>query len=269
MARFNIKMKKAAKKKHDKSKTPEPFPYKKMIISLSILLIIAVTFTSFYVLYFKTPFFVVQDVIMVGKVSDTSVNYDDLQQLIMDKNIFKLDLSVIRSYMLCNYQELLDLQFSRAFPNSIIAFIILRKPVAWVHQEFYYPVDTDGVILSGVKDYPDKDLPVISGVRSSLERHVGRATDSRRVKTALLLLKELSSSGILNEHKLVEIDISSIRNAIFFLEDGLEIKIGNKNYASRLENLKKILQDPKIKPIDIRYVDLRFKEPVIGPKWKR
>jgi hypothetical protein len=94
-------------------------------------------------------------------------------------------------------------------------------------------------------------------------------SDSRRINEALTLLKEITSSGILDTHTLVEIDIASIRNAIFFLEDGLEIKIGHEDYAKRLDNLKGVLGDPKLKTVDIMYIDLRFKEPVIGPKWKR
>lgn len=269
MPRFNIKLRKAAKRKNDKAKSPQPFPYKKTISSLSILSIIAVLISFFYLFYCKSPFFIVRDVVMIGRAAGTTVNYNDLENMIMERNIFKVDLRDVRDYMLNNYRELFDLRLIRAFPNSVIAYIMLRKPIAQIYRDLYYPIDKDGVILSGVKDYPDGELPIISGVRTDVDRQVGNLTESIRVKTALLLLKELGSSGILEEHKLVEIDMSSMRNAIFFLEDGLEVKIGGKDYAARLENLKKVLQDPKIKPADIRYVDLRFKEPVIGPKWKR
>lgn len=269
MARFRMRLKKGVRKKPDNSKKPKPPPYGKMLFLLPFLLIVAVVFWSFYALYIKSPHFVVRNIIMIGRESESSVDYDDLEQMVIGRNIFKLNLKEAKNYMLDNYHELLNFQLTRAFPNSVIAVITLRKPVAQLYQKRYYPVDKDGVILSGVKNYSDEKLPIISGVRSNLSRQVGVATDSKRVKKALLLLKELNSTDILNEHTLVEIDVSSIRNAIFFLEEGLEVKIGHENYASRLENLKKILQDPKIKPADIRYIDLRFKEPVIGPRWKR
>ena len=55
----------------------------------------------------------------------------------------------------------------------------------------------------------------------------------------------------------------------FILDENIEVRIGYEDYTVRLKNLKEILSDPKIWPSDIGYIDLRFGEPVIGPKWKR
>lgn len=270
MPHFRAKLKKNAKRKNTNTgKSQHPIPYKKIVLAFSVFAIVGILAWAFYALYNNSSYFLVEEIIMVGAKADSSVNYDDLDGMMKGKNIFKLDLNNIRNYMLDNYKELLNLRLRRAFPDSVIAIMTLRKPVAELHQNRYYPIDKDGVILSGVKDYPDNKLPIISGVRTNLSRRVGHATDSKRAKKALLLLKKLDSSGILDEHTLVEIDVSSTRNAIFFLEDGLEIKIGREDYALRLENLKRILQGPKLKAADIRYIDLRFKEPVIGPRWKR
>ncbi len=268
MRKFRIKLKKGTKKK-SVEKDSKPFSYKKALFVFMPLFIVIVLFVSFYALYMKSPHFDVQDVVAIGRDPSSTVNYADLQQLMLGKNIFKLNLKEVRDYMLNSYPELLDLELKRAFPSSIIATIILRKPVVQLHQELYYPVDDSGIILSGARDYPHEKLPVINGIRFNPSREVGKETESRRVKKALLLLKELKNCGILEKHTLVEIDVSSIRNVIFFLEDGLEVKIGRDEYAMRLENLKEILYDPKLKPGDIQYIDLRFKEPVIGPKWKR
>ena len=268
MSRFLARLKKTPKKKRD-NKDVKPFSYRKAVFVLVPLLIVIIIFAVFRAIYIKSPSFIVQDVLMIGKEPDSSVNYADLEQMVMDKNIFSLNLNEIRDYMLNNYQELLDLRLKKAFPNSIVARIILRKPVAQLHQRRYYSVDEEGVILSAVKDQPDEKLPIVNGVRLNLSREVGKATESKRIKNALLLQRKLEDSGILEEHTLVEIDVSSLRNIIFFLEDGLEVKIGREDYASRLKNLKEVLSDPKLKPRDIRYIDLRFKELVIGPKWKR
>jgi len=267
MGKFHVKVKKGAKKKGG-SKTPEPFSRRKTLLILSALVIPAVILISFCAFCLNSQYFIVRDVVMVGREPDSTVNYADLERMTAEENIFKLNLKDIRRYMLDNYRELGDLRLERAFPGSIIATIILRTPVAQLYRERYYPIDEDGVILSGVKDSPEKGVPIINGARFSPSRDIGKETDSKRAKKALALLKELNASGILDGHTLVEIDVSSLRNTIFFLEDGLEVKIGREDYASRLGNLKEVLSDPKLKPSDIRYIDLRFKEPVIGPKWK-
>ena len=268
MPKFRIEVKKSRRKKPN-GQDRKKFSYKKTLSIFLPFLIIVLVISFFYILYIKSPYFVVRNTIMIGKDSLSAVDYDELQEMIIDKNIFLLKLSDIRNYMLTNYHELLELQLKREFPNSIIAEIFLRKPVAQLYKTMYYPIDSDGVILSDVKTYPEKELPIINGIRSNLSKELGKRTDSKKAQRALLLLKELKDSGILDRHTLVEIDVSSLRNIIFFLEDGLEVKIGYEDYASRLENLKEVLSDAKLKPKDIRYIDLRFKEPVIGPKWKR
>ena len=267
MVHLRVKLKKSMKKKHnDKSK--KPFPYKKMLLCFVLLLIVAGIFTSFNMLYTKSNYFIVKNVTMVGQKVNSSVNYNELARMMVDRNIFKLDLGEIKNYMLDNYPELLSLRLDKAFPDSVHAVIVLRKPVAQVNQQRYYPVDKEGIVLSDVKDYPDENLPIINGIRTKLSRAIGKMAESKHLKKALALLREIKDSGILEEHTLVEIDAANRRNMTFFLEDGLEIKIGHEEYASRLEKLKNELSDPQIKPADVRYIDLRFGEPVIGPRWK-
>lgn len=269
MPYYKVKIIKNVKRKRDKAKGLKAISYKSAAFSFSALAVVAAVSVLFYIFYFKSPYFIVENMSFVGKAPNSTVNYGELERMITGRNTFALKLSDIRKYMLKKYPELFELRLTRAFPNSVIAKMIMRKPVAQIYDENYYPVDKDCVILSGSKGTPEGGLPVISGVSSQISKQAGTKTDSRQVGKALELLKEINLSGILEEHKLVEIDISNLRNAIFFLENGLEIKIGYEEYASRLNNLKAVLRDPKIRPADIRYIDLRFKEPVIGPKWKK
>ena len=260
----------ARQRKTEKAKKGDAKPFlKRAIVSSLALGLCLAAGVSLYLLYFKSPYFTVKNVIISGREKESSVNYNDLESHILDKNIFSLNLREIRQYMLDRYHEILNLELTKAFPNTVTALISLREPVAQLYRRYYYLVDKDGVILSGVKDLPYDALPVISGIRLDLSKRLGRQANSQRVEKALELLEEINASGILKQHKLVEIDISNERNAIIFLEDGLEVKIGHQDFALRLASLRNILHDPKIRPSDIRYIDLRFKEPVIGPRWKR
>ena len=123
--------------------------------------------------------------------------------------------------------------------------------------------------MPGAKDSPDKSLPVISGINVNLAKAVGKKIDSKSLGHALILFEFIKESGILNSHKLGEINAGNIKSMSFTLDDGMEIRIGHEDYAARLKSLKEILKDPKIWPSDIGYIDLRFGEPVIGPKWKK
>jgi cell division septal protein FtsQ len=185
------------------------------------------------------------------------------------KNIFKINLGAVAKYMLNNYRELHSIQLRRAFPDSIVVAAALRKPVAQLVQERYYPIDDECIVLSDVKDTPDKNLPVISGININIPKAVGKKIDSECLRQALILFEFIKKSGILNSHILCEINAGNMKGIYFVLDDGVEVRIGHEDYAARLNNLKEILSDPKIWPSDIGYIDLRFGEPVIGPRWKK
>ena len=69
-------------------------------------------------------------------------------------------------------------------------------------------------------------------------------------------------SGFLNDHTLTKVDISDYRNIAFFIEDGLEIKIGNSNFKERLGQLTKTLASIVVDKDEIKYIDLRFDDVV-------
>ena len=241
----------------------------KLIVLLIVFLIAAGVIRYFYVFYTTSPYFTVKKVIVVGDTHKSSVDYTVINKAAVGKNIFKVNLGAIGDYMMTNYREMRNLELKRAFPDSVVALVTLRKPIAQLAHERYYPIDQDCVVLSDVKDAPDKKLPVISGINVNLPKAIGKKIDSQSLRQVLILFKFIKESGILKNHILCEIDAGNLKGISFTLDQGTEIRIGYEDYAARLKNLKEILADPKIWPSDIGYIDLRFGEPVIGPKWKK
>jgi cell division septal protein FtsQ len=241
----------------------------KLIFLLAVFLIIVAALRYFYVSYTTSPYFTVKKVIILGDKQKSSVDYAAIGKMVVGKNIFKVDLGKVGGYMINNYRELRSVDIKRAFPDSIVAAVRLRKPVAQLLHERYYPIDEERVVLSDVKDSPEKSLPVISGINVNLPKCVGKKIESEALKQALILFKFIKESGILKNHLLCEINAGNLKGMSFSLDEGIEVRIGYEDYAARLENLKEILTDPKIWPSDIGYIDLRFGEPVIGPKWKK
>ncbi|MBU4376750.1 MAG: cell division protein FtsQ/DivIB [Candidatus Omnitrophica bacterium] len=240
------------------------------LLGLAIFLLLLAGFLWYAHLFYTTsPYFTVKKILLAGDKSTSSVDYSEIGKMAYGKNIFKLDLGEIGEYMLDNYRELKAIQIRRAFPDSILVVALLRKPVAQLREERYYPIDEECIVLSDVKDSPDKDLPVISGISVNLREAMGKKIGSKSLRQALILFKFIKESGILNNHILREINAGNIKSMSFTLDDGMEIRIGHEDYAKRLLSLKEILTDPKIWLSDIGYIDLRFGEPVIGPKWKR
>ncbi|MDD5681571.1 MAG: cell division protein FtsQ/DivIB, partial [Candidatus Omnitrophica bacterium] len=241
----------------------------KLIFLLAAFLIIIVLLRYVYVFYATSPYFTVKKVIVLGDKSRSSVDYGAINRMVVGKNIFKVNLDAAGSYMMNNYHELRSLEMKRAFPDAIVALVALRKPVAQLAQERYYPIDEECVVLSDVKDAPDENLPVINGINVNLPKSIGKRINSQSLRQALILFKFIKKSGILNNHVLCEINAGNLKGMSFALDKGIEVRIGYENYDARLKSLKEILADPKIWPSDIGYIDLRFGEPVIGPKWKK
>lgn len=222
-----------------------------------------------YLFYTTSDYFAIKKVLISGDDSTSRVNYNDIGKMVYGKNIFKLDMAKIAKYMLWNYRELKAIQIRRVFPDSILVIAVLRAPVAQIRGDRYYFIDDEYIVLSDVKDSPDKRLPIISGININLLDAAGKKINSKSLRQALILFKFIKESGILNNHILQEINVGNRKNMSFILDDGMEIRIGYEDYTERLDSLKEILADPKIWPSDISYIDLRFGEPVIGPKWKR
>ncbi|MBI1976085.1 MAG: cell division protein FtsQ, partial [Candidatus Omnitrophica bacterium] len=52
----------------------------------------------------------------------------------------------------------------------------------------------------------------------------------------------------------------------FYLRSGIQVKMGKEMFPERLRVLSKTLEQLNVPQEQIRYIDLRFDDPVIGPK---
>lgn len=242
---------------------------RKLIFLLAFCLIAAGVLRGFYLFYTTSPFFTIKKVIILGNRPESKVDYTAIHRMTVGKNIFKVNLRAVENYMMTNCRELRGIRITRVFPDSIAALVNLRKPAAQILSDKYYPIDEDCIVLSDVKDAPDKKLPVISGINVNLPKSIGKRINSQSLRQALILFKRIKKSDILGNHAIIEINAGNLKGMFFILDHGIEVRIGYEDYDVRLKNLKEILANPKIWPSDIGYIDLRFGEPVIGPKWKK
>ena len=178
----------------------------KLIFLLITFLITIAALWYAYVFYTTSPYFTVKKVIISGDTSKSSVDYNVIGKTTVGKNIFRVNLSYIERYMMDNYRELRSLEIKRSFPDAITVAVLLRKPVAQLAHERYYPIDEECVVLSDVKDSIDKRLPVISGINVNLPKCIGKRIDSQSLRQALILFNFIKESGILKHHILGEIN---------------------------------------------------------------
>ncbi len=152
-----------------------------------------------------------------------------------------------------------------ALPDKVSVSFSLRTPVAVVRNSKAYPVDEDGFLLAAPLAQ-DAGLPAIEGISVLSEDRRNGVIISDNLKSALLLVKEINKNRTVRQWVVEAIDAGDLDNLSFYLANGVQIVIGRENFRERLAMLAHTLKDPRLAMDKIRYIDVRFKDVVIGPK---
>lgn len=197
-------------------------------------------------------------------LSDSLKN--ELLKSYKNRNVFKINLKAIQKSVVESYSDVKDVSVKIALPDKISVVPEFRKPVALVSEIRLYPIDEDGIAVSGAEASSLKDLPVIHGVSVNRTWHLTQKTENKNLKCALELMCEIKKCRLPPAYHLTAIDAADIKNISFSLNDLFEVRIGCENLKERLNLLKKTLRNPRLLVDRIKYIDVRFEEAVIGPR---
>ena len=183
-------------------------------------------------------------------------------------NIFQLDIEKIASQTQDRHPEFKAVAISRKPPDVISVRIEYKQPIAFLKtNRMLVPISKDGVVLppeAAVKG----TLPVLSGI--DFQRPMGKVGSicpDNRLPFAIEFLALAQSHWSIKGHRINTVDLSNTRDVSIFLENDIEIKMGDgSGMKKKLTTLKNILSQPKFDLGKIKYIDLRFSEIVIGPK---
>ncbi len=182
------------------------------------------------------------------------------------RNVFRIDLPGTASAIQSYYPDAKDVVVRLAMPDKLAVSMRFRKPVAVVSGGRSYPIDEEGYVLAASDRVSMGELPVIEGVNIRYDEKRGKKNTSRNLRLALELLKEIKKSRAISAYKVDVIRAGDIRNLSFVFRNGPEIRIGYEYFRERLSTLEYTLRDPRLLLDRIEYIDLRFKDVVIGPK---
>jgi len=223
---------------------------------------------------FASEYFSVSEIEITGKHSGR-IDYP-LSRLKTSSNIFKVNLNKISRRLKHEYPDVQKAIVNRILPNKLFIEILRRHPVAQIvvrpHKEenskrYLYSVNEDGYILANLGTRQDTEIPVIKGAGLNLKRiEVGRRYEQANLQCALSFLKVLNKSGFTRRYRVTKIDVTNPRSMSFFIDHRLEVKIGNKNWDKKVENLGSILQSMNIDYSQDYCMDLRFNDFVFRKK---
>lgn len=198
------------------------------------------------------------------------VNFSNIEDKdVLGANIFLVDLNNFKEKIESSHPELRDIVVKRVLPNRLIVQARQRLAVAKVYGDRAYFIDKDGVFLPYANDTAGENIPLFLGIRGA-SPYKNSMAQKEKIGKALLLIDALSESRKLSKRRIKKIDTADNRNISFFLSDKeaekVEIKIGDSEFNKRLDVLATVLEQLGQDIERVKYIDLRFEDPIIGPR---
>jgi len=213
-------------------------------------------------------FFVVRDVRLSGNDELDKEKILKLCSLKLPVNIFEIDsrlLKLFRQRLEAN-PLVREAEVKRLFPRTISILITERKPFAQVKKGAYFMLDREAVAIppTGRTPFPGFPLVVAEDLKPIV---VGKKCLSARLNLALQFLRLLADEGFLEKYTVTKIQARSSKNIFLFIDQSPEVRFrweDAEGLKEKLNWLEDVLEETKDERKRVKYIDLRFKQPVIG-----
>ena len=156
-----------------------------------------------------------------------------------------------------------DAAVRRVLPGTVAVVIAERQPMAIVRLgDELYLLDQRGSIIDEYgPNYAEFDLPIIDGLASAGGAG-GLLVDESRAALAVRVIAGLQARPDLAK-RVSQIDVTDVHDAVLILKDDTALlRIGEDQFAERLQSYLDLMPALRERIPDIDYVDLRFDERV-------
>jgi cell division protein FtsQ len=151
----------------------------------------------------------------------------------------------------------------RLFPRDVVIHVEERNPVAILNLDYLYYVDAAGDIFKLLEASDRLDLPVISGLQpEDLQQNPEQAKQT--LLEAVGLLQNLAYRQNLNLEQVSEVHVDQQGGySLVTYRGGVPIKLGYKNFTSKLDRLEKVFKGLQSRLLALAYIDLNVDDRVI------
>ena len=250
------------------------FPQKFIGILAIILLATAFIIGYIWKVLNTSDLFLIRQVIVRNSVE----SFDYLK----NKNIFNVNLNRESKKAFLKCPDCRKVRFSRILPDCLVVDFFKRKPVALIRFSKDFAVDEQGVLFYSDAVMPPEALPVIYGLETKIA-HPEQGAKYRRpeLSLALSIISEFNVNKAFRIFVLKSVDVANPETAGFFMllpkpalnyglvnlpaeRSGFEVRIGVGNIKGKLMILGGLVMQARKDWGNIKYIDLRFKEPLIN-----
>jgi cell division septal protein FtsQ len=237
------------------------------IVIIRLIVFLFIGFVFFWI-YSKTidflttaPMFNVKDVMV-----DQSISFIDHRTLkeLKGRNIFGIDLSRLHQQIANQYPQISQLRVVRQLPDTIMVLAKKRDILlqAQLRNKFLI-IDTEGVTMF----YTASPLafPLVKGIAlDKVKITLGAVSPSKELNLVVELLKELKSHPNTSRLKILTIDAGNLSKIQLLVMPNIQIMIDQDDLVAKVDMLEILFQNGKINWGRVKYIDIRFKEPIIN-----
>jgi len=246
------------------------------IITIIVLLAASITLLNLCIAVRNSDYFKIKDVIIEGK---QNLDFYNLR----GENIFAVDLEKESHRLEQAYPNFKFVRFIRVVPDRLYVDFVERIPAAEVKLYRRFCVDYEAVLFSCPEKTNGDELPLILGLET---RIFGPKTDKsyqdiEELGLALEILNELSRNKVTRNCRVESIDMKNPENISLLIDlqrpipffsrnesslkevTRIEVRLGQQELRRKIGILGSLLRRAKNQTEQIKYIDLRFNEPVI------
>ena len=202
-------------------------------------------------------------------VIDPTLQFLDAKEFnrFVGQNIFTVDVDSMQNRLQTAYSEVAQLKIVRRFPNQILIVAQKRFPFAQLRMGGkLITVDEKGMILSTTKS-EDKNIPMIFPGKISLPKLViGSLLRAEEVTSALKIIDAFKRYNPAASLTVMKVDAQGVSKIDVILNNGLVVIMDKDNIDKKIKIFGIVLSQIQVDLKDVKYIDLRFKEPIIGKK---
>jgi len=259
-------MKKRAKNKNRSNGGPKlPLTWlRNFVIFILICFIAVMVYRQVIRIFMNSEYFAIRDIAV-----DSSLEFLNTAELasLKGKNLFAVNLDAAQKKLQYKYPEISQLKISRRFPDQLLVTAHRRIPMAQIEiknkQVF---LDEDGVILPFTAG-EGLELPTIIGVNTEKWSPTpGTQVRGRDLHAALRIIEAFRGEEGLSSYRIRKLDVNNFSKITFYISDKLQIIIDRDKISTRMKMLALVLSQTTENMDTVRYIDLRFQQPILGKK---
>jgi cell division septal protein FtsQ len=236
-----------------------------VVIRVIVFLFIGFVFFTGYInaveFLKSSPLFEVKDVMI-----DRSIQFIDMRSLrdLKGNNIFKVDIKKIDRQIAARYPYIAQLRVVRQLPNRILILAKKREPLMQIYfKNKYLLLDTEGVALYYTLE--PAALPQVYGI--PLEGKwlfLGGHVQGRELSKVVDILNSFKESPYLRRWRIHAVQAGNLSKIDLVVGENMHVILDQDDTQDKIMLLQMLISANKIDLNQVKYIDLRFKEPVIA-----